>query len=427
MKHDSIESSLYSVFRLFVGVRFVLFLLSILAQSFAPFPQLAHLPLRAFLSPYVGIAETVFLFIYLSLPWLRKKLGNFYLPIALAIATLAPFIENFLTIDVFHIDEIMQVNILNGQWQLFIFLLVPLILISWCYSFRMVIAYCLSLVALDILSLYLVNILGGEFVLRPISLFLFRTLVFLFVGYIIGKLFTDQRQQNERLNQANLQLTSYAATLEQLAVSRERNRLARELHDTLAHTLSAVAVQLEAVTALWDSNPKQSRDILAQSLTETRQGLTETRRAIQALRATPLDDLGLSLAIKNLANSVAERNNLKLELNIADQINDLNPTTEQALYRIIEEALRNIVQHAQAKRVVVSLAENNRQVTLEIKDDGVGFKSQPAHSENHFGVRGMYEYADSIGAKLTIDSQDGIGTTLKVQVIEAYNGTNSNR
>jgi signal transduction histidine kinase len=427
MKQDPLESSLYSVFRLFVGVRFALFLLTILAQTFAPFPSLQQVPLSAFLSPYIGIAETVFLLIYLSVPWLRKKLGNFYLPIALAVATLAPFIENFVTIDPFHLDEIMQVNILNGQWQLFIFLLVPLILISWRYSFRTVIAYCLSLVVLDILSLNLVDLMGGEFILRPISLFLFRTLVFIFVGYIIGKLVADQRQQNERLNQANLQLTSYTATLEQLAASRERNRLARELHDTLAHTLSAVAVQLEAVTALWDNDRKQSRDILAQSLTETRQGLTETRRAIQALRATPLDDLGLGLAIKNLAYSVAERNNLELELNIADQINDLKPATEQALYRIVEEALRNIVQHAQAKHVMVTLAEHDRQVMLEIKDDGVGFKTQPTHSENHFGVRGMYEYADSIGAKLTINSQDGTGTILKVELIEANNGTSSHR
>ncbi len=423
MKRDTVENSLYSVFRLFVVFHLAFFLLSWLAQRFTPFPRLQQVPVF----PFFGITETVLLLVYLSLPWLRKEMGKFYLPIALAITTAALFIENFLNSGINPSDEVVQIGLLNGQWQLFIFLLVPLILVSWQYSFRWVVAYCLSLVLLDVASIGLLNIFTAQIVLRPISLFLFRTLVFIFVGYLIGKLVTEQRKQNILLDQANRQLTSYANTQEQLAISRERNRLAREFHDTLAHTLSAVAVQLEAVTALWDNNPIKSRAMLEQSLAETRQGLHETRRAIHALRAAPLEDLGFNLAIRNLTSSIADRHNLACVINIADDLPELKPETEHALYRILEEALRNIVKHAKAVHVTINLEKFDHQIIMSIKDDGQGFN--PAYltngNNNHFGLRGMNEYADSIPAVLNIETKSGQGTAITV-ILEAANGASIN-
>jgi signal transduction histidine kinase len=425
MKRDTVENSLFSVFRLFAAFRLAFFLLSWLAQRFTPFPRLQQAPVF----PFFGITETVLLLVFLSLPWLRKELGKSYLPIALAIATAAPFIENFLNFSINPSDEVVQIGLLNGQWQLFIFLLVPLILVSWQYSFRWIIVYCSSLVILDVASIILLNIVTGQVVLRPISLFIFRTLVFIFVGYIIQKLVTEQRKRNDRLDQANRQLTSYTDTLEQLAISHERNRLAREFHDTLAHILSAVAVQLEAVTALWDNDPAKSRAMLAQSLAETRQGLNETRRAIQALRAAPLEDLGFNLALRNLASSMAERHNLSCEVNIADDLPDLKPETEHALYRVLEEALRNTVKHAQAVHVIINLRKLDHKIVMTIKDDGQGFNpvylTNGNGKNNHFGLRGMREYADSISANLKIESQSGEGTSITIS-LEAEDGASIN-
>ena len=360
------------------------------------------------------------------MPWLQKELGKFYLPIALGIATIAPFVENFLTFNINRFDEVVQIGLLNGQWQLFIFLLVPLILVSWQYSFRIVIAYCIALALFDAISIGLLQFTTGGIAFRTISLSLFRTFAFILVGYIIGKLVTEQRQQNNRLNQANRQLTSYTNTLEQLAISRERNRLAREFHDTLAHTLSAVAVQLEAVSALWDSDASKSRAMLVRSLAETRQGLTETRRAIQSLRATPLEDLGLNLAIRNLARSMTERYNIAFDVNIPDDLPELRPEKEHALYRIVEEALRNTVQHAHADNVLISMEKKDSRIAMIIKDNGQGFNSinheSDNSSDNHFGLRGMREYAESIQAELKIDSQSSQGTTITVS-LEANDGT----
>ena len=112
---------------------------------------------------------------------------------------------------------------------------------------------------------------------------------------------TRLREQGELLRQANAQLTHYASTLENLTVSRERNRMARELHDTLAHTLTGLSVTLETVKAYWDVDEDKARGLLDKSLETTRTGVEETRRALKSLRASPLEDMGLTLAIQKMA------------------------------------------------------------------------------------------------------------------------------
>src|SRR5689334_14420819 len=120
---------------------------------------------------------------------------------------------------------------------------------------------------------------------------------FVVTGAGLGFAWLIQRQREQRaaLADANRKLAQYAAATEQLAISQERNRLARELHDTLAHSISGAAVQLEAVQALWDVQPGEARQMLDQALEVTQNGLTEARRALHSLRASPLEDLGLAL------------------------------------------------------------------------------------------------------------------------------------
>jgi signal transduction histidine kinase len=138
-------------------------------------------------------------------------------------------------------------------------------------------------------GLLIVDIIIVSFLIRP-SDFLWwptvgpsfaRTAAMTLVGYILIRLIDGQRAQRHALAEANVKLRQYASTVEQLSISHERNRLARELHDTLAHTLSATSVQLEAVDAVWDTSPNQARELLHKSLAQTRSGLTETRRALK--------------------------------------------------------------------------------------------------------------------------------------------------
>jgi signal transduction histidine kinase len=200
--------------------------------------------------------------------------------------------------------------------------------------------------------------------------------------------------------------------VEQLTISQERNRLARELHDVLAHTLSGVAVELEGLRATMQRDPEQSSALLDHSLQAIREGLTETRRALQELRAKPLEDLGLALAIQTLAESCASRSDFQLELDIDHNLGDHPAEIQQSVYRIAQEALANVADHAQAQNVCVQLKQTRGQLMLSIRDDGCGFDTHNPENENHYGLLGMRERAERVGGTLVVESQSGKGTQI---------------
>jgi len=240
-----------------------------------------------------------------------------------------------------------------------------------------------------------------------------RAILTMFVGYIVSNLIEEQRIQRRDLAEANRKLVRYAVTLEQLTISRERNRLARELHDTLAHALSGLAVQLDAIAAVWDDIPPRAEAMLERALSIARIGLDETRRALGDLRATPLEDLGLGLAVRALAEDIAARGGLALDLDVPEQMYNLSPEVQQCYYRVAQEALENVARHADARRVGVSLRQADARLTLQVSDDGLGFEDQEVDPER-FGLRGMRERAELIGGTLTVASHAGQGTTVRL-------------
>jgi signal transduction histidine kinase len=240
--------------------------------------------------------------------------------------------------------------------------------------------------------------------------------ILLVVGTFIALLMQRLRAQRASLERANAQLANYASTLEHLAVSRERNRVARELHDTLAHTLTGMTVQLETMKAYWDVDHDAAHALLDQVLDASRNGVQETRRALKALRASPLDDLGLALAIRQLAESAAERAQLGLEVSVSETLPNLKPEVEQSIYRIAQEALENAAHHANAQNVYIKLEPQHKQLVLEIQDDGKGFDLNQIAPTGHYGIAGMQERAALIGAQLEISSQVGKGTRILLTV-----------
>jgi signal transduction histidine kinase len=155
--------------------------------------------------------------------------------------------------------------------------------------------------------------------------------------------------------------------------------------------------------------------MLRKCLHITRQGLKESRRAIHALRASPLEELGLAQAITHLAEGAAEKANLQLDLQIPDRPLTLPPEIEQAVYRVAEEALRNVVRHASAQTLTVRLEECDQQTIFGIEDDGVGFEQGASRGAGRYGLQGMQERAHGIGAHLDIDSQPGRGTFVQLR------------
>jgi signal transduction histidine kinase len=296
------------------------------------------------------------------------------------------------------------------------FLLIALILVAWKYEWQHILIFTLviAIINVGILRVFMPDdrnaFSGGLFAV------LTQVVTFLVVGFFINIMVGWLHRERRSLEEANSKLTNYAQTLEDLAVSKERNRIAQELHDTLSHTLSGLSVQLETMKAYWEVDPITARKRLDKSLAAARSGLEETRRILMALRARPLEDLGLAPAIRQLAEEAASRAGLSLDLELADNLSALSPDLEQCLYRVAQEAITNVLKHARARVLTVRLEIKENKVTLTVRDNGVGFNLQNGNGIKHFGLLGMKERAAFVKGDLTITSQPGNGTSIQLIV-----------
>ena len=344
--------------------------------------------------------------------WIHEKLKKAFLPLVITIITVMPVIVNQLVGRFSPLGSRFSMPE-SSTLAIFPFLFVALLLVAWQYKWQYIILVILGIVALNLgITWSFTGGPGSLPFLGGLIVTLIQEVIFLVVGFSVSYLMSRLRGQQQSLEAANVRLTHYASTLEQLATSRERNRLALELHDTLAHTLSGLSVQLETLKAYWDVDQQTARSILDKSLIAAHTGLEETRRALKALRASPLDDLGLALAVRNMVEETAARSNLTLNLSITDKLPALSPDVEQAIYRVAQEAIANVIKHANAKSLTVKLELLGGKVMLVVRDDGIGFEVEKGNESGHFGLSGMRERANLVGGELTITSEPGRGTTL---------------
>ncbi|MDM0045920.1 histidine kinase [Variovorax dokdonensis] len=241
------------------------------------------------------------------------------------------------------------------------------------------------------------------------------------LGTALDKLLDTLRQERDELRQLNAELdervkqrTSEISRLAQesrdAAVVRERLRLARDLHDTLAHSMMAMLTEIRVLKRLAIARPEALPDELVRAEQAARDGLDEARRAIDQLRSNPVRDIGLGAALTDLARNLAERTGISLDCRMAPPLSTLAAEPAETLYRMSEELLRNIERHAGAQLVRISLQVDAEGVpTLEIADDGIGFDPE-AGPAGHYGLVGLREQAEAIGAELVIDTQPGGGT-----------------
>jgi two-component system, NarL family, sensor kinase len=233
------------------------------------------------------------------------------------------------------------------------------------------------------------------------------------------------------LSPEDLQLLSTIGDLLAIAVERarlydrsarlgaveERNRLAREIHDTLAQGLTATGLQLESAEALLDdeANARRAREPLHRALSLTRSNLDEARRSVLDLRAAPLEGRSLPEALKTLVDRWEAETGVGTRFKAINGSHPLPPRVEVALYRICQEALTNVARHAGASRVTVRLVATPDQVRLVVQDDGRGFDPSRARDGRH-GIVGMRERVGTIGGSIEVESgQDG-GVRVQVTV-----------
>lgn len=215
------------------------------------------------------------------------------------------------------------------------------------------------------------------------------------------------------LSEANGKLREYAVQVEELAVTRERNRLAREIHDTLGHYLTVVNVQIEAARAMLDRDPEKVRDSLQKAQLLTQEGLQDIRRSVSSLRASPLDNRNLEEAVRQVVEA-ARTSGLNAALELIGKCRPLSRPAELTLYRAAQEGLTNVQKHAQAAhaRLVLDFGEPTR-VRLTVTDDGMGSVETTGHG---FGLLGLRERAHLVGGDLRIRTALSAGFALEVEV-----------
>jgi len=198
------------------------------------------------------------------------------------------------------------------------------------------------------------------------------------------------------------------------AVEEERKRVATDLHDKTAQTLAGLLVRLSLVNSVND--PAVRGDLLKEAAEEASFAMDEIYRVVQALRPPALEMLGLKGALEAHARGIANNAGITVEVESDDLRGALDPQAEIALYRILQEALSNVVRHARATRAVVKLERNSDGVLATIEDDGVGFVAEEVGRDPHsLGLFGMQERASYLGGRMAVRSGTN-GTTVEVQI-----------
>ena len=214
-----------------------------------------------------------------------------------------------------------------------------------------------------------------------------------------------------------IQLNEFAEQARRAAVLEERNRMARDIHDTLAQGLTGVIVQLQAAEdATSKRYKKDARNHLRNAQALARYGLNEARRSVRALRPQALEDSTFWEALKGLIKSATVGTPLQTEFQLRGELRELPPMAQENLLHIGQEALTNTLKYAQATRFETRLSFNAREVRLDLQDNGIGFKVDNGH--NGFGLTGMQERVDQMNGTLTIASECGKGTKIVVVLPE---------
>jgi signal transduction histidine kinase len=374
----------------------------------------------------VIVVSTAVVALVLFLPWVEKRLGRHYLPAALALIIVVFTLESGRSY--IHPQTQLIIALPAGrqiyfpwvQTEMILMTLVPCVLAGAAYGIR-------GATRAATLATFLHLVIGIEIwwsrgSMRGFMLSLVTRFAVLYGFPIIAGYLSDTwRQEHQALLDANQQLRGYAATIEQLATSRERVRLARAMHDTLAHTLAAMVIQLEAVDALHEVDPMAAQTQLSKVSREARTGLEEARQAILDLRSAPVEEHGLQEALEQMVRRFGQKHGLQTNWTLQGTPTPLLPVQANALYRIAEEALSNVERHSGARSLGVSL-EYGTGVTLSIHDDGTGFDPHNV-DEGHYGLVGIRERATLVDGQVEITSAPNKGTTLTVHIAELWQRT----
>ena len=295
--------------------------------------------------------------------------------------------------------------------------LVALIFLSYCY-FLGVLAWPLTTSDLN-------SLIGNGIA------FLSLAIICLTIQHLISERFerTHLLEQlsrtHEELEVAHRRLAENMAQEQELAVLRERTRLAREMHDTLGHALVLISVKLEAAQRLRERDPRRSDQELETTKEIVRESMKELRASIANLRSPALEREPACRALSRYAREMAQRTGLRVSYDLHPDIEGLPEPIEETLWKVGQEALANIEKHAHAQNVLLHISHQDSQVFLKIADDGVGLPAGLCqHTEEerdhykspagHYGLNGILERVKNADGQLAIGSNGTQGTSIEV-------------
>lgn len=246
-------------------------------------------------------------------------------------------------------------------------------------------------------------------VLKSIRSILVSTNLVLFIWYTALLIQEEYREReriqslNGQLELANRKLKSYAIEAEKNAEVRERNRLAREIHDTLGHALTGIIAGLDAAVMMMDIAPDSAKKQLEKVSEVAREGMTDVRRSMNSLRPDALEKLELEDAIRKMLKDMGET--AKVEIVFDNQVHPLNfhEDEEEVIYRVIQEATTNAIRHGKASYIKIGISKVDQWLTIAVKDNGCGC----SEVKPGFGLKHMRERLAMLNGTLECSSESG--------------------
>jgi signal transduction histidine kinase len=211
----------------------------------------------------------------------------------------------------------------------------------------------------------------------------------------------------DELQTTHRKLQEYAAQAEQLAVAEERNRLSREMHDTIGHRLTVAAVQLEGAQKLISKDPNKAEQMAGTVREQVREALNELRQTVATLREPLESDLPLAVSLKRLVDGFEEATGITIHLLLPESFPEMSAEHRLAIYRTAQEALTNVQKHAEAQQVWLQVSRQEDILTLRVSDNGKGMMERKEAAG--FGLRGIQERAAQLGGEFRLEARKGGG------------------
>lgn len=242
--------------------------------------------------------------------------------------------------------------------------------------------------------------------------------VILFVVYCMNIISEQQgdldeiNALNEQLQGMNEQLKEYTVMAEKMAGTRERNRLAREIHDTLGHTLTGIAAGIDACQATAGTNPEQTKRQLELISKVTRDGIREIRRSVSELRPDALERLSLEYAINQMVAEMNAISDIKVCFDCQVKNLKFDEDEENTIYRIVQEGITNALRHGHAGAIWISVKREGPDLVLQIRDNGIGCRDM----KSGFGTKHMKERIKMLNGFVTFDGSDGFTVNARIPI-----------